>query len=241
MLALGGHPYPLQLSLQGLGPLAVGLLLHGKTLCLLLEPLGVVPLPWDPLSPVQLQYPAGHVVQEVPVVGNRNNRALVLLQMPLQPCHRFRVEVVGGLIQQKDVRLLQKQPAKGHPAPFTAGKLVHHLFGVGAAEGLHCQVQPGVKVPAVGGLDEVLQLRLPVAQLLVVGVGFCEGKPYVLVLLKEVHQLLNALGNDLSHRLAGLENGFLLKHAGGEAGGLADLPHDLGIDSCDDPEECGFP
>src|SRR4029077_18198 len=62
------HADPLQLALQGALARRLGLLLEREALLLLLEPGGVVALPGDARAPVQLQDPAGHVVQEVAVV-----------------------------------------------------------------------------------------------------------------------------------------------------------------------------
>jgi hypothetical protein len=48
--------------------------------------------------------------------------ALVFLQVVLQPRHGLGVEVVGGLVEQQDVGLLQQQPAERHAAPLAAGE-----------------------------------------------------------------------------------------------------------------------
>ena len=45
-----------------------------------------------------------------------DNGTGILLQMLLQPVDRLGVQVVGRLIQQQYVRLLEQQSAKGHPA-----------------------------------------------------------------------------------------------------------------------------
>ena len=119
---LGAHPDPLQLALQGLAAVAFGLFLLAQALLLLLQPRGVIALPGNAVAAVQFQDPAGHVVEKVAVVGDGDDGALVLLQMVLQPGHGLGVQVVGGFIQQQDVRFLEQQPAEGHPAFFTAGE-----------------------------------------------------------------------------------------------------------------------
>ena len=50
-----------------------------------------------------------YVDQEVTVVGYGNHRTFILLQMLFQPVDTFRVQVVGRLVQQQDIRLLQQQ------------------------------------------------------------------------------------------------------------------------------------
>ena len=120
LTSLGGHAHPLQLALQRLTALAGRLLLHLHTLGLLFQPAGVVALPGDALTAVQLQNPSGHVVQEVTVVRHGNHRTLILLQVLLQPVDALSVEVVGRLVEQEDVGLLKQQAAEGHAAAFAS-------------------------------------------------------------------------------------------------------------------------
>ena len=58
------------------------------------------------LRPVEFENPASHMVEEVTVVGDGNDGALVLLQVALQPLDALSIEVVGGLVQEQDVGLL---------------------------------------------------------------------------------------------------------------------------------------
>ena len=54
-------------------------------------------------------------VEEIPVVRNHHHRALERGQVLLQPLDRTDVEVVGRLVQQQHVRLLQKHPRQCQP------------------------------------------------------------------------------------------------------------------------------
>ncbi len=45
---------------------------------------------------------------------------LVLLQVLLEPADALGVEVVGGLVKEKNIGLLQQQPAESDTAFFTA-------------------------------------------------------------------------------------------------------------------------
>ena len=156
LAGLGGHAHPFQLALQGLLALALGFLLLGEALGLLLQPAAVVAFPGDALAAVQFQDPAGHVVEEVAVVGHGDDRALVLLQVLLQPVDRLGVEVVGGLIEQEDVGFLQQQAAQGHAAAFTTAQVLGQLVALGAPQGVHGTLQAVVQVPCIGGVDNVL-------------------------------------------------------------------------------------
>ena len=94
----------------------------GEAGLLLLEPRRVVALERDAAPAVELEDPAGDVVEEVPVVGDGHDRARVLLQEPLEPVDRLGVEVVRGLVEQQQVGLRQQQPAQRDPASLTAGQ-----------------------------------------------------------------------------------------------------------------------
>ena len=78
---------------------------------LLLEPRRVIPFPRDSLAAVQFQNPSCNVVKEVTVVGHGDYCAFVLLYVMFEPRDRFRIEVVGGLVQKQNVRLLQQKAA----------------------------------------------------------------------------------------------------------------------------------
>ena len=62
-------------------------------------------LPWNTFATVQLQNPLAHVVEEVAVVGNGDDRTLILLQVLLQPVDALSIQVVGRLIEQEYIRL----------------------------------------------------------------------------------------------------------------------------------------
>ena len=106
---------------------------------------------------VELEDPLGHVVQEVPVVGDRDDGAGVLGQVLLQPLHALRVEVVGRLVEQQQVGLLQQQLAQRDPAALTAGELGDVGVRRRAAQRVHRQLQLGVDVPGVGVVELLLQ------------------------------------------------------------------------------------
>ena len=108
LAGLGRHAHPFEFPFEGLAAFALGLLLLGQTLGLLVQPGGIVALPGNALAAVQFQDPAGYVIQEVAVVGNGDDGTLVLLQMGFQPLDGFGVQVVGGLVQKQYVRFLQE-------------------------------------------------------------------------------------------------------------------------------------
>ena len=122
LAALGVGADPLQLLLEALGQLGVLLALDLQARALLLQVGGVVALVGVGAAAVDLGDPLGDVVQEVPVVGDGEDGAGVLGEVLLQPLHALGVEVVGGLVEQQQVRLLQQQLAQRDAAALTTGE-----------------------------------------------------------------------------------------------------------------------
>src|SRR5437762_2983492 len=94
-------PAPLGPMTPTMPPRGLLFLFLRQTLTLLLQPGRVVALPRDALAAVQLQDPAGHIIEEVAIVGHRDHRAGILLQMSLQPGNRLGVEVVRRLVEEE--------------------------------------------------------------------------------------------------------------------------------------------
>jgi len=61
-------------------------------------------------------------------VGDGHNGARVFFEMMFQPGDAFGVEVVGRLVEQEQVRLLQQRLAKGHAPPLATGKTFNVLL-----------------------------------------------------------------------------------------------------------------
>ena len=98
------------------------LLLVREPRLLLLEPAGVVALVRDPLAAVELEDPAGDVVEEVAVVGDGDDGARVVGEEALEPGDRLGVEVVRRLVEEQQVGRRQQQPAERDAAALAAGQ-----------------------------------------------------------------------------------------------------------------------
>ena len=207
MAPLGGHADPLQFARQSLLAGGFAFLFPTQALLLLFEPARVVAFPGDALAPVQLEDPAGHIVEEVAVVGHGDDRSGILLQVPLQPGHAFGIQVVGGFVQQQDVGFLQQQPAQGHAPLFAARQHIHRRIARRAAQCVHGHLQAGVQVPGIECVQPFLDFTLALDQLVhfVVVHRFGELVVDFFKRIEQVHRLLNALLHDLP-------NGFLRIH-----------------------------
>ena len=63
-----------------------------------------------------------HGVQKPAVVGDGEDGALEVEEVVLQPLGGVHIQMVGGLVQQENVRVLQNEPGQIHPGLFSAGK-----------------------------------------------------------------------------------------------------------------------
>ena len=136
------------------------LLFLREPLLLLLQPGRVVAFPWNAVAAIELEDPAGDVVEEVAIVRDGDDGARVVLEEALEPGDRFGVEMVGRLVEQQQVRRLQQQAAERHAAPFAARERRDVGIGRRQAQRVHRQLEPRVEVPAVGRFDAVLDLAL---------------------------------------------------------------------------------
>ena len=91
-------------------------------------------------------------------MSDGDNAAGVGGEVLFEPQHRLGVEVVGRLIEEQQVRLLQQQLAQGDPALLTTRE--HGDLGVRrrAAQRVHRLLELGVEIPGVRGVDLLLQL-----------------------------------------------------------------------------------
>ena len=216
---------------------SLGLLLARQALELLLEPARVVALERDAPAAVELQDPLGDVVEEVAIVGDRDDRARVLLQEPLQPEDRLGVEVVGRLVEQQQVGVAEEQAGERDAALLAAGER-RDVGVVGrAAQRVHRDVDVALQAPGVGGVDLVLERGLLRADGLVVGVGLGPLGHDGVVLVDEVLDLADAVEHVALDVLGRVELGLLAQVADGEAGREPRLTDEAVVEPGHDPQQ----
>ena len=66
--------------------------------------------------------------------------------------------MVRGLVEQQQVGSLEQQLAQGHATALAAGKYVDRHVGIGQLQGVHGLAELGIDIPAVGGINLVLEL-----------------------------------------------------------------------------------
>ena len=184
---------------------------------------------------VELEDPLGDVVEEVAVVGDRQDGARVALEVALEPLHGLGVEVVGGLVEEQQVGLLEQQLAERDPAALATGEVVDEHLGRRAAQRVHRLVEPAVEVPDVGGVQLALEGAGLLVELVEVGVRVTHGHVEVVEPLHLALDLADGLLDVLEHRLALGQRRLLLEHAHGRGGvlesvavvGVLEPGHDL--------------
>ena len=164
-------PHPLQFLFEALAPLGVLGALDLEPGRLGVQVGGVVALVGVGVPAVELKDPLGRVFQEVPVVGDGDDGARVVLQVLLQPLDALCVQVVGGLVQQQQVRLGQQELTERHPAALATGQLCDGRIRRRAAQRVHRLLELTVQVPGVA----VIQLLLKPAHFLEQLIGVLGG------------------------------------------------------------------
>ena len=117
--------------------------------------------------PADLGDGGDHAVQEVAVVRDDDHRAVVGGEEVLEPGERLEVEVVGGLVEQQEIRTQQEEPGQRRPHAPAARELAERPVdrGGGEAEPAQDDLGLGLEPVAAEGLEAVLDLAVAVGQL----------------------------------------------------------------------------
>ena len=173
-------------------------------------------------------------------MGDGHDGAGVVVQELLEPQDALGVQVVGRLVKKQQVGGLEQQAAQGHATALAAGQDRDGGVGVGALQRVHRLGELAVQVPAVGGVNLVLQLAHLGHQRVVVGVGVGH-------LLADGVEALD-LGDDVGEGLLDVlldglvlvQRGLLQKDAHGVAVGQARLSVGDVLQACHDLEQRGL-
>ena len=167
-------------------------------------------------------------------MGDDQDRARIVAQVPFEPRDALGIEMVGRLVEQQQVRLVEQQFAQRDAAALAAGQLGHIGIVRRAAQRIHREVDLGVEIPEVLGVDLVLQLRHLVGGL----VGIVRGD-----LVVAVDQRLlggDALHHVLAHGLCLVELRLLLQVADARALRDPALADEILVDAGHDAQQGGL-
>jgi len=162
-----------------------------------------------------------------------------------EPVDGFRVEVVGRFIEQQHVGFLKQQTTESHTTTLTTAEVFRELVAFRTAQCIHCALQLVVEVPRIGGVDDVLQFRLPSEELIhlvsiLVVFRQCELLIDVLVFVERIHNVLHSLLHDFPYGLRRVEVRVLRQVAYGIPWGKHHLSLVLRVESSNDFHQCGF-
>ena len=151
-------------------------------------------------------------------MGDHQHRAGIFLEVVFQPGDAFGVQMVGRLVKQQDVRLLDQQAGQRDPALFTARQAFHAPIRRGAPQCLHRDFQLIVERPAIGGVDLLLQCahffheRIEIRVLRRIGHDHAD----LIEAIQLVRHLARAVLDIFQDRLVGIELGLLRQIADGD-------------------------
>ena len=225
------HADPLELALEGALPLGLGLLLLHEPVLLLLEPRGVVALPRDARAAIELEDPARDVVEEVPVVGDRDDGARVRAEEVLEPGDRLGVEMVGRLVEQQQIGRGEQQPAERDAAALASGERGDVGVARRTAQRVHRHLDLRVDLPGADLVDAVLHAAL-LGEDLVHLVGrqvFGEARVQVVVAREQRPHLGDALLDVAFHVLGRVEARLLRQEADLDALGRERLADEVRV------------
>ena len=84
------------------------------------------------VSHIAVQFPVFHVIDQIydtvqkrNVMGDQKERVLVFLKITGQPADMFRIQIIGRLVQQKDIRFFQKQLSQKDLRPLASAQFLH--------------------------------------------------------------------------------------------------------------------
>src|SRR6185503_20268929 len=230
---------PLELGLDRALPRHFLLFLDREPLLLLLEPRAVVALPRNAVAAVELEDPAGDVVEEVTIVRDRDDGAGEVLQESLEPRDGLGIQVVRRLVEQQHVGVRQEQAAQRDAAALSARQRLHARIPRRQAQRIGGDVELAFELPAADRVDGVLELALLLEQLvhLVVAHRLGELVADLVESLDELHLIRDAFLDDGADVLVWVERGLLRQEADLDAGLRARFALELRVDAGHDLEQ----
>ena len=135
-------------------------------------------------------------------MGDADDRTGILMQMLLQPVNRLGIEVVGRLIEQEDIGLLQKQTTEGNASAFTTREILDNRILIGATKRIHRATELLVEIPSIALVKLLLKLTLTSNKRIEIGIRISKRLVDFIKLSQHIHDGLHTF----LHHFA---NGFL--------------------------------
>src|SRR5262249_7670987 len=135
----------------------------------------------------------------------------IFLEVALEPGDGLGIEVVGRLVEEQQVRLLEKQPAERDAPPLTPGELGDVGFGSRQAQRIHGDLERTIELPRTRGVDSILKPGLLVEKRghLLLGNGLGHLRAYFLEALEQRAYLRGSLFDVSAHVFGWVESRLL--------------------------------
>jgi len=186
-----------------------------------------------------------HYIEEVAVVRDQHQCMRIIVQIFFQPVARFEIEVVGGFVQQEQVRLLQEQFGERQPHLPAARKFVGLALPVFFAKAQPLQHAPHFSFDrvAVAGAEFVLQAVIAVGDVGVLRAGVIELRDFMSELFQfpldgvQSGEHRHAFGK---HSAAGKREAILREISCGRSLGDDERAVVEGVEACENLHQRGF-
>ncbi|CAI8755951.1 putative 30S ribosomal protein S5 [Methylococcus capsulatus] len=199
--------------------LGIALLFFLQRRRLLRQVVPVITGPGGQLAAVQIDDAGGHPLQEGAVMGDEHDGAGELEQLLLQPDDGFEVEMVGGLVQEQQIRLDDQGAGQRDPALPAPGQPFDRFFTRQSETAEH-EFHPPAQTPAICGFQRLLQDAEPVQTR---GVTVREPFGQVVVFGDPPAGLAQTIGHGVVDRRGGRQRRHLLEEADPQPGLLPDF------------------
>lgn len=170
-------------------------------------------------------------------MGNRHHGTFEVMQEAFQPCHGFRIQVVGRFVEQQHVWFFQQQAAQRHAAAFTTGKVSDFRVPVWQTQGVSRALQLHIQVVTVVRLDNFFKLALLSGQFIEVGIRLGVLGVHFIQAFQRVNDFSNGLFNGLTHGVFRVQLWLLRQVTDLNAWLRTGFAFDVGIDARHDAQQ----
>ena len=169
--------------------------------------------------PIQFQDAGCQAAQKGPVMGHEQQGTRIAEEKLFHPVDGIYIQVVGGLIQQQQIRLVDQGLGEQHTALEPAGKLGELRIRHQGKSRDH-RLYPLLQLPAVRRLQDMLGIGQPLQQPTVIRIRQLCAE--LMIGLDLVRQIACPIGHDIEHRSTEILRDFL--HEPGNPHRTAHLP-----------------
>ena len=138
------------------------------------------------------------------------HRTGIPMEELLKPQDGLGIQVVGRLVEQQQVGRFKQQATQSHTATLATAEHVHRDVGVRTLQGVHGLAELRIQIPAVCGVDGILQLTHLSHKRIEIGVGVAHLLAYGVEPCDLCQDVAKRKLDVFANRLVLFQRGFLL-------------------------------